>query len=388
MPTLFRFYPLVFAALRRHRVRTLLTIASVMMAFLLFGLLMALSHAFYGGVKTANRRTLITMSSMSFIESLPRADAAEIASIPGVAKVAYEVWIGAYYQHQSQILFALAVSPKRWLAQRTRQLSLPTTERTAWLGDRRGALVGSSVARRYHWKIGEIIPIRSNIWVHPNGTNTWPVKLDGIFHSKSRTLEQVVILHYRYWNGGVNKPNVIGMLRIEVHHLSELTAVAHRIDTRFANSPYPTRTSSARTFMKNFIDQTVDIGLIVQDILIAVFFTMLLVTANTLARSVRERSSEIAILRTQGYSRRLIFALILAEALVVVLTGGILGTLLAALLVEGLHTFLAEFLPTLRLTTGAELKGLGLMILFACASALLPVYQIQRLKTADALRGG
>ncbi|EQD66470.1 membrane protein containing DUF214, permase predicted, partial [mine drainage metagenome] len=122
----------------------------------------------------------------------------------------------------------------------------------------------------------------------------------------------------------------------------------------------------------NFIDQTVDIGVIVQDILIAVFFTMLLVTANTLARSVRERSSEIAILRTQGYSRRLIFGLTLAEALVVVLAGGILGLLLAALLVQGLHSFLAEFLPSLGLTTGAELEGLGLMLLFAVASALSP----------------
>ncbi|EQD60266.1 ABC transporter, permease protein, partial [mine drainage metagenome] len=188
MPTPFRFYPLVLATLRRHRVRTLLTIASVMIAFLLFGLLMALNHAFYGGIKTANRRALITMSSMSFVESLPRADAAEIASMPGVAKVAYEVWMGAYYQHQSQILFALAVSPRRWLAQRTRQLALPAAERTAWLGDRRGALAGSMVARRYHWKVGEIIPLRSNIWVRPNGTNTWPVKLDGIFRSKSKTL--------------------------------------------------------------------------------------------------------------------------------------------------------------------------------------------------------
>ena len=388
MTTIFRFRPLISAALRRHRVRTILTMASVMIAFLLFGLLQALNQAFYGGVKTADRRALVTTSALSMIESLPRADAAQIAAMRDVAQVAYEVWIGAYYQHQNQVLFAIAVSPKRFLAEHTRELALTGAQRKAWLGDRRGALIGNLVARAYHWKVGEIVPLRSNIWVHPNGTNTWPVKIEDIFHSKSRALEEGVFLHYRYWNGGLNKPNMIGLLRIEVDHFSELAAVAHRIDARFANSPYPTRTASARTFIKHFIDQTVDIGVIVQDILIAVFFTMLLVTANTLARSVRERSSEIAVLRTQGYSHQLIFALILAEALVVVLTGGIAGLLLATLLVQVLHSQLAEFLPTLALTLKADLDGLGLMLAFAGLSALLPVFQVQRLRIVDALRGG
>ncbi len=388
MTTIFRFRPLISAALRRHRVRTILTMASVMIAFLLFGLLQALNHAFYGGVKTADRRALVTTSALSMIEPLPRADAAQIAAMRDVAQVAYEVWIGAYYQHQNQVLFAIAVSPKRFLAEHTRELALTEAQRKAWLGDRRGALIGNLVARTYHWKVGEIVPLRSNIWVHPNGTNTWPVKIEDIFHSKSRALEEGVFLHYRYWNGGLNKPNMIGAIRIEVDHFSELAAVAHRIDARFANSPYPTRTASARTFIKHFIDQTVDIGVIVQDILIAVFFTMLLVTANTLARSVRERSSEIAVLRTQGYSHQLIFALILTEALVVVLTGGIAGLLLATLLVQVLHTLLAEFLPTLALTLKSDLDGLGLMLAFAGLSALLPVFQVQRLRIVDALRGG
>lgn len=385
---MFKFRPLVFAALRRHRARTMLTIASVMIAFLLFGLLQALNQAFTGGIKTANRRVLITMSAYSLVVSIPRADAAQVASIRGVKQVAYEVWIGGYYQRQSQILFALAVSPRRWLREELRELILAPSQRKAWLGDRRGALVGSIVARTYHWKVGEIVPLRSNIWVHPDGTNTWPVKIDGIFHAKRRSLEQGIFLHYRYWNGGLNKPNVVGLLRIEVRHLSELTAVAHRIDARFANSPYPTRTASARTFLKGFIDQTVDIGVIVKDILIAVFFTMLLVTANTLARSVRERSAEIAILRTQGFSRRIIFSLIFAEALVLVLTGGVLGLLLALILVQGLHTLLAEFLPALALTPKAVLSGFGLMLLFAGISTLLPVFQVQRLGIADALRRG
>lgn len=388
MRTPLRFRPLVLAALRRHRTRTFLTIASVMIAFLLFGLLVAIHHAFYGGVRAVNQRALITMSTLSLVQPLPRADAAEIASIPGVAQVSYEIWMGGYYQHQSQILFALAVSPRRWLLEHAGRLSLSVVERQAWLGDRRGAIVGSATAHRFHWKVGEIVPLRSNIYIHPNGQNTWPIKIDGIFHSKNPSLDQVILLHYRYWNEGMGKPNLLGILRIVVHRGTKPSVVARRIDARFANSPYPTRTSSARTFLKNFINQTVDIGIIVEDILIVVFFTMLLVTANTLTRSVRERSAEIAILRTQGYSRRLVFALILAEALVVVLSGGILGILLAVLLVQGLHSFLATYLPALALTGRAVLEGVALMLVFAGLSALLPVYQVQRLRIIDALRNG
>ena len=381
-----RFSPLVLSALRRHRLRTWLTMLSVLIAFLLFGLLQALNHAFYGGVKSAGRRILVTMSAESLVEPLPRADAAEVAAMKHVARVAYEVWMGGYYQHHSQILYALAVSPRRWLDEEHRFLILASRRESAWLKDRSGALIGNLVARTYGWKTGEIVPLRSDIWIHPDGRNTWPVRIDGIFHSTKKALGEGILVHYRYWNDSMGNPNNVSLLRVEVSHLRDLGGVARAIDARFANSPSPTRTSSAQTFIKNFINQTVDIGVIVEDILAAVFFTMLLVTANTLTRSVRERSGEIAVLHTQGYSRPLIFTLILAEALVLVLAGALAGILLAALIVQALRAALEAYLPYLALTERAILEAIGLALAFAALSSLLPVLQVQRLRTVDALR--
>jgi putative ABC transport system permease protein len=383
-----RFSPLVLSALRRHRLRTWLTILSVLIAFLLFGLLQAIDHAFYGGVKAAGRRILVTMSAESMVEPLPRAYAAEITTMKDVHHVAYEVWMGGYYQHHNQLLYALAVSPRRWLAEEGRALILPHREISAWLKDRSGALVGNSVARTYGWKPGEIVPMRSDIWIHPDGRNTWPVRIDGIFHSTKKALSEGFLVHYRYWNTGMGNPNQVSLLRVKVTHLRDLGKVARAIDARFANSPHPTRTASAQTFVKHFINQTVDIGVIVEDILAAVFFTMLLVTANTLTRSVRERSGEIAVLHTQGYSRPLIFALILAEALILVLTGALAGTGLAVLIVQGLRSTLEAYLPYLTLTPRTILLTLGLSLLFAVLSSLLPLLQVQRLRTVDALRRG
>ncbi len=385
-----RYFPLVRAALLRRRARTVLTTGSVLIAFLLFALLMSVRYAFIGGIREVGKRILVTTNIVSLVSPLPLADRTIIASVPGVKRVAYEVWLGGYYQKTGNFLFALAIDPRTFLAELKGQLGLSPRARARWIADRRGALVGRALARRFGWHAGQVVPLRSNIWRRKNGTNVWPVRIDGVFRPHSNRYDQLLLVHYHYLSettppdAGVH--GEVSLYRIEIAHARASAAVSRAIDARFANSPDPTSTSTARTFLLNFIAQVADIGTIVTAILAAVFFTMLLVTANTMARSVRERTREFAVLRTLGYGPGHLFGLVVAEATVLVGTGALLGLLLGLGLVAGLRSVLATLLPGLALPPFAFALGAVLAVLFVLASSLVPYLQIARLGVADALR--
>lgn len=383
-----RYLPLVRAALARRRWRTVLTTGSVLIAFLLFALLMSVRHAFLDGIHAVGKRVLITANVVSLVSPLPLADRAIIASVPGVTRVAYEVWFGGYYRQTGNFVFALAVDPHAFLDEIGRRLGLPARARARWIADRRGALVGHALARRFGWRTGEIVPLRSNVWQRKNGTNVWPVRIDGIFRPRSTRYGQLFLLHYHYLSETAARgvDGKVSLYRVEIAHARDAAAVARAIDARFANSPDPTRTTTARTFLLNFVDQIADIGTIVTAILAAVFFTMLLVTANTMARSVRERTGEFAVLRTLGYGPGHLFGLVVAEAAAVIGIGAALGLLLGFGLVAALRTALASLLPGLGLPPSAFALGALLAAVFVLVSTLVPYLQIARLSVADALR--
>ena len=385
-----RYLPLVRAALARRRARTVLTIGSVLIAFLLFALLMSVRQAFLGGIRAVGKRILITANVVSLVSPLPLADRTIIASVPGVRRVAYEVWFGGYYRRTGNFIFALAVDPPTFLAELRGELGLSPRARAHWIADRRGVLVGNAIAQRFGWRVGEVIPLRSNVWRRTNGTNTWPVRVDGILRPSEKRYAQLALLHYHYLSETLAKSTglsgKVSLYRVEIAHARDAAAVSRAIDARFANSPDPTRTSTARTFLLNFLDQIADIGTIVTAILAAVFFTMLLVTANTMARSVRERTAEFAVLRTLGYGPGRLFGLVVAEAALLVGAGAVLGLLLGLGLVAVLHGLLAAILPGLALPPSSFALGLPLVVLFVLASSLVPYLQITRLAVADALR--
>jgi putative ABC transport system permease protein len=383
-----RYLPLVRAALLRRRARTVLTTGSVLIAFLLFALLMSVRHAFLGGIHAVGKRILITSNITSLVSPLPLADRAIIASVPGVRRVAYEVWFGGYYRQTGNFIFALAVDPRTFLAELHGELGLAPRERARWIADRRGAIVGRSLARRFGWRTGEVIPLRSNVWRRTNGTNVWPVRIDGVFRPHSNRYGQLFLVHYHYLSEtaaqGVH--GEVSLYRVEIAHARDAARISRAIDARFANSPNPTRTTTARTFLLNFLNQIADIGAIVTAVLAAVFFTMLLVTANTMARSVRERTREFAVLRTLGYGTGHLFGLVVAEAALIVGAGATLGLLLGLGLVAALHGALAALLPGLSLPPSALALGVLLAVLFALVSSFVPYLQIARLGVADALR--
>ena len=381
-------WSLVWANLTRRRTRCIVTLLSVVFAFALFGVLLALRQAFTEGARFAGARRLITMSAVSLVNPLPLADARRIAAVRGVRVVDPEVWVGAYYRTLRHPIFALAVRARSCLAVYPGD-RLPPAERRAWLGDRRGIVIGPTLEREYGWRIGEQIPLRSSVWPNRHG-NTWDVVLDGIFTRARGSHGNLLLMHYRY----LDKERLFGkdmatFFVLRIADARQAGRISGTVDRLFANSPYPTRTATEKSFLTNFASQFGDIGAIVSAVVGAVFFTMLLVTGNTLAQSVRERTSELALMKALGFGNARLCALALLESLAVTVAGGLLGLALSFALVGSFGYFsaaLIELLPGLKIPSRALLEGPSLMLLFGVLAGLLPLSRVARLRVSAALR--
>lgn len=381
---------LVWANLTRRRTRCALTLLSVVFAFTLFGVLIALRQAFAAGVRFAGADRLITMSAVSLVNPLPLADVHTIAAVRGVREVNPEDWVGGYFQDPRHAIFALAVRAGSFLSVYPKDRLWPA-ERRAWLADRRGIVIGPALEREYGWRLGEHIPLRSSIWPNRRG-NTWEVVLDGIFRHVQGSHASLLLMHYRYLDDERLFGN--GMATFFVLRISapqEAGRIARQVDALTASSPFPTRTATEKSFLGNFASQFGDIGAIVTAVVGAVFFTMLLITGNTMAQSVRERTSELGLMKALGFSVTHLCALALLESLAMTVSGGVLGLALSFALVSSFGYFssaLIELLPGLEIPSSAMLEGLALMLLLAVLAALMPILRVARLEVAEALREG
>lgn len=384
-----KYLPLLWGNLGRHRARTILTLLSAMTAFLLFGLLIAVRTAFTSGVNLAGADRLVTMSSISLVQSLPLGYAGRIATVPGVREVSYENWVGGYFQDPRNAIVAFAVEPRSYLDIYT-ELRLPQQEKEAWFADRRGALVGKALAQQFGWQVGQVVPLKSNIWRSSDGDNLWPVKIDGIYDTSAAGRDNLLLMHYHYLDERrAFRKGTVGLFILRIADPERAAEIASRVDALFANSPYETKTSTEEIFLQSFAAQFGNIGAIVTAIVTAVLFSMLLVTANTMVQSVRERISELATLKAIGFSDRKIAALVMAEALLMTGIGGGIGLGAAyAVLTVLTHTAsaLMQFLPGLAIPLAGLGIGAGLIIGLGVVSGLLPAYQALRLNVAGALR--
>lgn len=386
-----RYWPLLRGNLLRHRTRTLFTLLATATAFLLFGLLMAVRTAFTSGVSLAGANRLVTMSAISLVQPLPLGYRERIAMVPGVRAVSYEDWFGGYFRDPRNAIIAFAVQPRSYLDIYT-ELHLPELQKQAWFRDRRGAIVGAPLARKYGWQVGETVPLKSNVWRGSDGSNLWPVKIDGIYHTKAAGQGNSLLMHYRYLDERrAFRKGTVGLFILRIAHPDQAADVASRVDALFANSPNETKTSTEKIFLQSFAAQFGDIGAIVTAIVSAVLFSMFLVTANTMVQSVRERTSELATLKAIGFGDYKIAALVMAEALLITGLGGAAGlggsvALLAVL--RATASELARMLPGLAITARALGLGALLVVLLGALSGLLPAYQALRLNVAEALRRG
>lgn len=382
-----KYFGLLWAGLFRRPARANLTLASLAVAFLLFGLLQAVHHAFYAGVDVSSAGRLITNGRYSIIDLLPISHMNQIRAVPGVSEVTHSSWFGGTYQDPANFFPKFPVDPAGYLDMYP-EIMLPAEQREAFINTRTGVVVARALAERFKWKLGDRIPIIADIWPGKNG-NTWQFDLVGLYDlPEDSSLGDVMLINYAYFDENrLGAQGQVGWFISKVSDPNQGGEIAAQIDALFLNSNNETKTATEQEFFLSFAKQIGNIGLIVSGILAAVFFTILLVTGNTMSQAVRERIPELAVLKTIGFTNAHVLALVLAESVLLSLLGGVIGLALAAFVVPGLAQGLRSFLPGMVLPGSALLSGLGLALLLGVAVGIFPAFRAMRLNIVDALGG-
>ena len=385
-----RYLPLLWAQLFRKKTRTVLTVLSVLVAFLLFGLLEAVQVAFESGADSADAKRLLTTARYSIIEPLPMSYASRIERVAGVVGVAYADWFGAKYQNESNAFAVFVVDPARYLDMYP-EFEITPAQREAFVKTRTGAVAGKRLADRYGWKVGQRLPIASEIHAKSDGSLNWEFDLVGIFDAEDpavRANTEVVLINVAHFDEarqfGKGKT---GWYIIRIADVNQAKAVSANIDRTFMNSPDETKTAPEKEFALGFAKQIGDMGALVTRILLAVFFTILILTGNTMAQSIRERIPELAILKTLGFSNTAVTALVLGEAALLFVIGAGLGMLAAVSLLPALNGATGGRFPPLFVEAATWAWAAGVALALALAVGLPPALRVHRLRIVDALAG-
>ncbi|MFG6440666.1 ABC transporter permease [Roseateles sp. LKC17W] len=386
-----KYLHLIWAALFRRKGRTFLTLVSIVTAFLLFGLLDAVRVGFDQAGQSANgAQRLQTGAKISFIQLLPMSLGARIAQIDGVKDVAYANWFGGAYQKPENQVFSFAVSPN--YIDIYPEMKVSAEHRKAFADTKDGAIVGEGLAKKFGWKVGDQIPMQSTIFPDRNGSQNWPFKIVGIIQVPDKKsgafYDQMFLLNWKYfddttpWNQGQ-----VGWYVTRVKDVNQADRVLKAIDELSANSDHETRTLTEQAAMSAWMRQLADINLIVTSIMGAVFFTLLLLAGNTMMQAVRERTGEIAVLKTLGFSGGSVLSMVLAESVLLLLIGGVVGLALASVIGPAVSAGSggALNLPAAGLTSW--LIGTGLALLFGLLVGALPALRAMRVNITDALAG-
>ena len=376
-----KFWPLVFANLFRKKIRTALTIGSFAVALFLFGLLAIVRGAFSQGVDIAGADRLVTINKTSLIQPLPLSYRDRLLRIPGIKQVTFQNWFGGVYQDEKNFFpqFAVDIANQRAMYP---EFVVPEDQWKAFVADREGAIVGQSLADRFGWKVGDRIPIKGTIY-----TGQWEFNVRGIYHG-SRAQDDTTQFWF-HWDflderRAFGKGDV-GWYVVRVSNPDQSVQVAKTVDAEFANSPFETKTDTEKAFAASFVKQMGNIEFLILTVGGVVFFTLLLVTGNTMAIAVRERIGELAVLKALGFSNRFVLVLVMMESMILALVGGGLGVLLAKLF--SLHGDPTNgILPYFYLPPLAIANGVGMALLVGVAGGILPAISAMRLRVVDAIR--
>lgn len=385
-----KYLRLLLANFRRRRLRTAFTILSIAVAFVLFVLLSAVRMAFSLGVEMAGVDRLMTLNKVSIILPLPVSYKERIAQIPGVTAVTHADWFGGYYKDKKNAgMGEFPVPPEEYLAMYPEYL-IPSDQKAAWIADREGVLVGRQTAERFGWKVGDRIPIIPTIWRRADGKPTWEFNVRAIFDGTTKNVDTTLMLfHYDYFDEArAYGKGTVGWYILKIADPEKAPAVAKAIDEQFANSPFETKTNTEKAFVLDFAKQIGNISLIITLILIAVFAALLLMTGTSIAHSIRERTAELAVLKTIGFSGPLVMGLVIGEALLVVAVGGALGLGLGWAWVTAMGDPTHGFLPLFYFPPRDFVTGGILIVLLGAVTGAFPAWRALRLSISDGLRRG
>jgi len=386
-----KFLHLIWAALFRRKGRTFLTLVSIITAFLLFGLLDAVRVGFDQAGKSANgAQRLQTGSKLSFIQLLPMSLGQRITQIDGVKDTTWANWFGGAYQKPENQVFSFAVAPN--YVDMYPEMEVSPEARKAFAETKDGVLVGEGLVRRFGWKVGDQVPMISTIFPDRNGSQNWTFKIVGVINVPDKKsgawYSQMFLFNWKYfddttpWNQGA-----VGWYVTRVKDVNQADRVLKAIDAISANSDHETRTLTEAAAMSGWMKQLADINLIVTSIMGAVFFTLLLLAGNTMMQAVRERTGEIAVLKTLGFSGESVLGMVLAESVLMLLIGGVIGLGLASVIGPLASAGSGGMLNLPAAGAVSWMIGVGLALLFGLLVGALPALRAMRVNITDALAG-
>jgi putative ABC transport system permease protein len=381
-----KFLPLVWRNVWRRKIRTTFTLLSIFIAFLLFGILMTIRTAFNLGVDLAGLDRLVLINKVSLIIPLPVSYQTRLQQVAGVDVATHQTWFGGVYQDPSNFFANIAVVPEPFLRIYP-EFTLPPDQVQAWLADRQGAIVGRDLAARFGWQVGDRIPLTGTIW-QPKQGKPWEFNVSGIYDGAAGIDKTQLFFRYDYLDENrADGSGLVGWYVVKIADASRSVELSRAFDDMFANSSAETKTTTEKGFVESFAKQIGDIGAIMIAISSTVLLMFGLVAASTMAQSVRERTNELAVLKTLGFSGAAILMLVLAESLFIAFAGGGLGLAVAWLIVQrGDPTggMLAIFvLPAREMAI-----GVALMALMGVLAGVMPAMAAMRLRITDALRRG
>jgi putative ABC transport system permease protein len=383
-----KYLPLLWANLWRKKTRTVFTLLSVAIAFLLYGALATIDEAFENpqtGVTGVDK--LITTNKFSLTLQLPFADLQQIAAVPGVAVVTWITWFGAYYQESKNFVFALPIDTPTYFDLHKDEFVVSDAQMAAFRNTRSGALVNSALMKKFGWHVGQKLPLHSTIWTQKSdGSLNWTFDIVGTFDAKDPTQAaqqaSTVLFHYELFDEGRSfGKGEVGWFEERIVDPAQSPQIARKIDALFANSPNETKTQPAKDFAMSFVKQFGDVGFVLRAILGAVFFTLLFLTGNTMMQSVRERTPELAVLKTLGFSDAKVVGLVIGESLLLCVFAAIVGVAASYGLIPVVRSVL-QGIPTLPWLIP---EGIGLAVLLALLIGTPPALRAMRLNVVDAL---
>ncbi|MFI5280491.1 MAG: ABC transporter permease [Gemmatimonadales bacterium] len=376
-----KFLPLVLANLKRHKLRTVLTVLSVAVALFLFASLRTVVTTLSAGAEVSSASRMVVQNATSFIQPLPASYATRLAAIPHVTGVTWANWFGGKYGDGKRFFAQFAIEPESYLRMYP-EIQVPDDQKLAFFRERSAVLVGEGLIKAFGWKVGDNVTLQGTIF-----PGDWTFTIRGIYHPTLKEYgDDSFMFHYDYLYERVPDRVSPGWFILKIDNADASPLVAKEIDDQYRNSPAPTKTGTEKQFAAGFAGMWGNVKLLMSTIGMAVVFAILLVTANAMMMNQRERISEVAVMKTVGFSDRRVFGLVIIEAAVISLTGAVLGLGLAALLPALTGFGDGGFLPGYRVTPGTALFGAAVAILLTFASGIFPAYQAARLPVVQALR--
>jgi putative ABC transport system permease protein len=379
-----KYFRLIWAGLWRKKVRTVLTMLSIVFAFLLFGLVQGVNQGFNQAVQKLDVDRLYVTPRDSQADPLPISYYEQIKTIPGVKAVSFWSYFGGYFRDARNAIPAFATDA-RSLFQVYKELKVKPEYLDAMEKTRTGALVSDTLAQKYGWKVGDRVPIGSSIWTLKSGGSTWYFDIVGTFDASTYGggFPSFYLNQSYYSEAAAFGNSQTSLYLVRVVDPRQAAQVSSAIDAKFANSPAETRTQSESALMQRQLKQVGDINFIANMIATAVLFTLLFVTANTMAQSVRERTAELAVLKTLGFSDGKVLAMVLVEALLLCLFAAAVGLLFASSVFRSpqLRTVFGNMSMPAIVVTGGALIAVGLALI----SGLPPALRAKRLNIVEAL---